>query len=642
MRQAHAEMSSAAIDGMCQPRRVTIYPLVASIRKFARDPVNVALLCVFAPMAVLYVWRAAQVAPLTLHGGSTGQYNALADAIIHFHLWIAHFPSSLVQPESLHPYRPSALLRPFGDDSVYNGNVYLTWGPTTALALVPLHLLGFEPSPSVVIAPFAVVGLGLALAILRVCLRSLMPVPLWMCLLSALVLGCASLMLFLLQGSNVYQESIVTGYCFTMAGAYLAVSALACGKASLCRLGLISLCFGLACGSRVPFYCTIVLLVPVFLALKGTRGTRQLLVALIGPVSVCVVLLAVYNLIRYGSLLETGERHVINSLEVFPRSISSIPVGMWAYLLTPPRITATFPFVFLTTPQFSYPFAIPHDYVRYSDVTGGVLSTAPIACFVIALPSLSRRRLTLFASLGPLLITMVVTGFCMMLFTAYVIPVTTERYEGEYVTLFSLAGLVVWLALSGGASGWRRRLVRISGGALAVWSCVAGLAIGSDGLQSHLGIWHALVHIASPVSTAIATAAGHPILTEVWAPTIAESHEPYGLSAGPSTIWLSGEEQARMTVASPDARTVTIAAEVTPSVALGVGSALVAHVGGPGSSDATYHVPADNKLRIDVHVHRGINEVSLGPVYVVGVGSSAVSPEFERFAILTNVHMVGS
>ncbi len=589
---------------------------------------------------MLYVWRAAQVAPLTLYGGSTGQYNALADAFIHFHLWIAHFPPSTVQPESLHPYRPSPVLRPFGDDSVYNGNVYLTWGPTTALVLVPLHLLGFEPSPSVVIAPFAIVGLGFALGVLRLCLRSLTSVPLWMCVLSALVLGCASLMLFLLQGSNVYQESIATGYCFTMAGVYLAASALVCRKASLWRLSLMSLCFGLACGSRVPFYCTILLLVPSFIALKGTRGTRQLLVALIGPVSVCVVLLAAYNSMRYGSLFETGEHHVINSLEVFPMNVSSIPVGMWAYLLAPPRITATFPFVLLTTPQFSYPLALPHDYARYSDFTGGILPATPIVCFAIALPWLFRRRHELLASLRPLLIAMVGTGLCMMLFTAYVIPVTTERYEGEYATLFGLVGLVIWLALSRVSSGWKRRLVRISGGVLAVWSCVAGLAIGSDGLQSHAGTWRALVHFTSPVATAIAMAAGHPILTEVWAPTIAESHEPYGLSAGPSTIWLSGEEQARITIASPDARNLTIAAEVAPSVALSAGAELVAQVGGSGSTDTTHQVPADNELKFNVHVHRGINELSLGPVRVAAAVGGVLSQEPEQLAILTNVHLV--
>lgn len=617
-------------------------PLAAHFRSFARDPVNVRLVCVFVFMSVFYLWRTAQVAPLALHGGSFGQYNALADAFLHLHLWIAHFSASRLAQESLNGTRPPAVLLPYGDDSVYNGNVYLTWGPTPALVLlIPLHLLGFEPSPSVVIAPFAIVGLGFTLAVFRVCLRALPGVPPWVYVLSALVLACASVVLDLLRGSNVYQESIAAGYCFTMAGVYVAVCALASGKASLLRLGLMSLCFGLACGARVPFYATFLLLVPVFLAFKDSHRLSHLLVALAVPAGLCVALLLTYNFVRYGSLLETGERHVIIGSAHEPRpTVAFLPVGMWSYLFTPPRVTATFPFISVVTPQLAYPFALPRSYFRYSDLTGGVVPMVPIVCFAVGLPWLSRAHDVLIAALRPLLITMVGTGLCMMMVASYAIPTTTERYEGEYTTLLMLGGLVVWLSLSTRASGRRRRFVRIAGGALAVWSCVAGLAVGLQGMQTHTGTWRALVDIASPVSTVIVTAVGHPILTEVWAPTIAESREQYGLSAGSSIVWLSGNEQARMTVASPDARNITIAADVTPGVALSAETGIVAVVSGSGPTAATYQVPADHELRIGVHVHRGVNEFSVGPVRYVTAGGNAPSQEPEH-AILTNVHLVG-
>jgi hypothetical protein len=455
--------------------------------------------------------------------------------------------------------------------------------------------------------------------------------------LSALVLACASVILDLLGGSNVYQESIAAGYCFSMAGVYLAVSALVCGKTSLWRLSLMSLCFGLACGSRVTFYCTLVLLVPVFLALRDTQRTRSLLAVLTVPAGVCVALLAAYNVARYGSLLETGEHHVIlDPAGTIHQSVAYMPMGMWSYLLTPPRVTVTFPFISVVAPQLAYPFGLPHSYARYSDLTGGVLPMVPIVCFAVGLPWLSRGPHARLAALRPLLITMVGAGLCMMMFASYAVPTTTERYEGEYMTLFILAGLFVWFFLSVRASGRRRRLVRITGGALAVWSCVAGVAVGMQGTQSRLDIWRALVDITSPVSTVIATAVGHPILTQVWAPTIAEYHEPYGLSAGSSTIWLSGNEQARVTVASPDARNITIAAKVTLSVALSAKAQIFVL----GPMGATQQVPADHELRMGVRVHRGVNELTLGPVRYTAAGGGTSRQEQEH-AILTNVHLVG-
>jgi hypothetical protein len=626
MRQARVE-TSTAVHRQCEPtRHLATARIVSRGRSFARDPVDVSLLCIFVLMSALYVWRTAQVAPLALYGGATGQYNALADAFLHLHLWLAHFPASALHRES--PNSPPAVLRPFGDDSVYNGNVYLTWGPTPALVLVPLHLLGFEPSPSVVISPFAIVGLAFALATLRICLRSLASVPLWMGVLSALVLACASVVLDLLRESNVYQESIASGYCFTMVGVYLAVSALVRGKSSLGRLSLMSLCFGLACGSRVTFYCTLALLVPIFLALKRTRRTRDLIAALVVPAGVCVVLLAAYNFARYGSLLETGEHHVIiaGAHEVL-QNVSFIPVGMWSYLFTPPRVAAMFPFISVVAPQLAYPFAIPRYYNRYSDLTGGVLPMAPIVCFAVALPWVSRRRHVLFASLRPLLIAMVGTGLCMMVFASYGLPLTTERYEGDYMTLFILVSLVVWLSLYSSASGWRKRFVRISGGALAVWSCAAGVAVGIPGLQSHLGTWRTLVDITSPVSTAITKAVGHPILTEVWAPTIAESHGAYGLSAGPSVIWLSGEEQARLTIVSPGARYVRIGASFGQPSIIGSNAVLTVDVRGPGQAGRAYEVAATDPVLVAiVRVGSGVNEVTLGPVSV-------------PLAVVSNIHL---
>lgn len=72
-------------------------------------------------------------------------------------------------------------------------------GPAPALMLMPLHLVGLEPSASVVVAVFAIAGLGFMLATLRVLLKQLGDPALRMCVLAALTLALAAAVPFILR-----------------------------------------------------------------------------------------------------------------------------------------------------------------------------------------------------------------------------------------------------------------------------------------------------------------------------------------------------------------------------------------------------------------------------------------------------------
>jgi hypothetical protein len=612
----------------------TLIDRTTRVRSLMRDPRNVALVAVFLLMSMFYLWRATSVAPLALHGSPTAQYNALADAFLHLRLWIAQFPATALGPEPLNPAHLPPFLAAYGDDSLSGGRVYLTWGPAPVLVLlVPLHLLGYEPSSSVIMTPFAIVGLGFALAALRVCLRSIADVPLWMCILSALVLACASVVPELLRVSQVYHEAIAGGYCFTMAGIWLAVSAIVDRRASWVRLGLMSLCFGLAAGSRPTLVLTLLILVPVYASLRSTRPHRGLLLALAAPVSASLLLLAVYNYARYGNPLETGEFVVIGSpAHQYLTELSYLPVGTWSYLLAPPRINAIFPFISIIAPQMSYPLQLPAHYVPDAAMTGGLLAMTPTAIFVLALPWMWRRRPALLGSLGPLLIVMSIAGVGIVLFLACAIPMTTERYRADYATLFVFGGLVVWLALSTQTHrGWRRRSMRVGGGLLAVWSCATGIAVGTHGLQTNPDTWRTLVNLGSPLSTAIATAAGHPILAEIYAPwTESQAPERYGLSASSSTLWLSAGNEAYVTIVSPNSRDVTLVAKMSGGPALPTGSQLEAHVRGPGSLSHFYRVAVGGgNVRIVTHLSRGVNQLTVTPIGVAKNGSPVIPLSYE-------------
>jgi hypothetical protein len=605
---------------MAQSR--VLAPAASSLQAFTVDRVRVALCVVFVLAASFYVWTAATTLPLALTGGHADAYNQLANAFLHLRLSVGRAPARLLALSE--PYNPakniglqrlgSVLQIGIHDFVLYRGKLFIAWGPAPVVVLlVPLHLLGFEPTASVTVSIFAIGGLGFALATLRVVLRQMGELPLWMCVLSAFTLALASAVPFILRRPAVYEEEICAGYCFAMAGIWLAISTLAVRRASLPRLALMSLCIGLAIGSRPTLAFTGVLLVLVYISLRTLRPRRGLLLALIIPVGVCVLLLLAYNQVRFGSPLENGVRYQLGGLDQRTAhfdSLSYVAPGFWFYWLSPPRGTIMFPYLLLTPPPISYPAALPGVYPKAIEQTGGLLPMAPIVVFLAALPWLWRRRATSLGRLALPLLALAGAGLAGVLFVTYVFFSTTERYEVDFTTLFLLGALAAWLALSKQAPSWRRRLVRVGGALLATWSCVAGFAISFTGYNNllateHPGTWRTLQDISSPIARAVAIVEGHPVLAEV---------------SIPSLPLLGVGERADLVIVSPDSRTVALHADLVPATQLGTAVATATYaaplmVHGPGDTHSIYRVrPGGETVSIPVRLSPGLNRLALIPL----------------------------
>jgi hypothetical protein len=610
---------------------VTQFPgtvrMPASARVLAVDRVGLALGAVFLLAAVFYAWTAGTTFTLALNGAQTDPYNQLANAFLHFHLSVGPAPAGLVNlPEPYNPAQNAAFQGFNGsihDFALYHGNLFLTWGPAPVIALlVPLHLLGLEPTASVTVSLFAIVGLWFVLATLRVILRQIGDVPLWMCVLSALTLALASAVPFILRRPAVYEEAISGGYCFAMAGVWLAISTLTSRRASLTRLALMSLCIGLATGSRPTLALTAVVLIPVYLALRNVRPRRGLLMALAIPLGVCVLLLLAYNQARFGNPLENGVKYQLAGIDQYTAhfdDLSYVPPGLWLYGVSAPRIESLFPFIVLTPPPMSYPGSLPGLYARQIEPTGGLLSMAPIVVFLGALPFMWRHRTTSLGNVVVPLLLIAGAGIACVLFLAYVFFSTTERYEVDFTTLLLLGAVAAWLALSNDARGWRRSLVRIAGALLATWSCIAGLAISFTGYSNllavhHPGTWKTLEDVSSPVSRAIAIVAGHPVLGEVVA-----SQLPL-LNVG---------EQAELVIASPGVRSSALLAAWIPAMRSGgeverakYDSAVL--IRGPGGVSSVHQIRAGGEqVRISVRLRPGLNRVTVVPL---AAGASGAGP----------------
>ncbi len=628
----------------------------------AADRTSVALGAVFVLAAAFYFWTAASSLPVIFDEGGLDRYNLLATAFLHLRLALAHAPAALLALSE--PYNPAQnshiVAQGLHDEVLDHGQLYLLWGPVPALLfLVPFHLFGLEPSGSVTVPCFAILGLGFALGTLRLICRAVGGPPLWMALFAACAIALCSAVPFLLRTPSETEDAISAGFCFAMAGIWLAVAALVAGRASLTRLALASLCFGLAAGSRQTLAVLAVVLVPLYLSLRRTRPRRGQLLALCAPFGLCLLALLAYNQARFGDPLEFGARHQLagyDPLTVRLSSLSYVLPGAWYYLLSPPRPLAVFPFVSLTPPPLSYPLAAPAGYNEV-DITGGLLAMTPIVLMLPALPWIWRRRPAWLGALGATLSTLAGAGVVLVLLLAYLIRGTTERYEVDFMMPLLLGSLAAWLAVSHHTRVGRRRLVRLAGALLVAWGCLMGFAVSFVGYGNflaveHPGTWKTLQDAGSPLSALVAAAAGGPVLAEVQTPNVLESLHPGYTTLGDDDIekfWLAGGQNASFVVASPGARTVTLAMTIEPGIVddetsrlqYGVGSAGVALRAG-AHEPLNYQVPArGTRLQVALPVHAGVNRFQLAPIARTLALPDLSHPELRTALLVSDISFDG-
>jgi hypothetical protein len=211
-----------------------------------------------------------------------------------------------------------------------------------------------------------------------------------------------------------------------------------------------------------------------------------------------------------------------------------------------------------------------------------------------------------------------------VIFLSYEFWGTTERYEVDFAAVFLLTALAGWFALSSGPPSWRRRAIRLLGAALAVWGCFTGIAISFNGYgellrTKHPGTFRSLEDATSPISTAIAAVAGHPVLARVEAPDVSQV-SPLGLTtigAGVESFALDPGYSANLTIVSPDRRKAAIVANLEIGRALGPGGVLSLLIHDASSTQHEFSVLHNGVTRVPVELNRGLNRVTLTPAGTV-------------------------
>ena len=219
---------------------------------------------------------------------SFAYHNYLADAFLHgqLHLWLI--------PASLH------------DLSIYNERVYLNWGPFPAVLLMPfVALFGVQLSDIIVTITLGAVNVSLVALVLRQAdRRGVLELARFERALLVLLFAFGTVHLILAPLGSVWFTTQLAGF-FCVALAYLATLGLQ-GLPAFALAGL-----ALAGGMLTRNHLVFAGLWPACYLLHRHHflGWRRLAAyALLGllPIALGVVLVGLYNWLRFGSLFESG------------------------------------------------------------------------------------------------------------------------------------------------------------------------------------------------------------------------------------------------------------------------------------------------------------------------------------------------
>ena len=593
-----------------------------------RSPFALGVAVIVLTIGALYLWTAMT----SLEGRNL--HLALADAFEHGRTSLTIEPDpELValddpyDPDQNAPYR-------INDASLYEGKWYLYFGPVpAALFFLPLRVVGVDLTDRWAAPLLAFGGYACAAALLLFLIARFIPrTPNAWRLVAIAGLGLGNIVLFLLRRPEVYETSIASGHLFLMAALLLLVVGTLRETPSLPLIALGSLSLGLAAGSRA----NMVLAAPVLLwawwqamgprATWGRRAGIRTAVAAAGPFAACLLALALYNVVRFGSPTEFGVKYQLGGLdspELKLFALDRLVPGLWFYFLQPPHFGLDFPFVTLAP---HYPGTLPHQYGV--ELVAGILPVTPIL-LALALTPLALRRAREGRTREMLVVcgVMLAAAAAMLLLPILNLQGVTERYHVDYASLVIIVALLVWLWAADRARSSRlaRRTILGVGTAALAYGAVVNLALGISGYHDHLRAGHpdtyaSLERAFAWVPTLVVKARGEPALIEV-------------RSAG---------SNVNLQIVTPSSGVADLRGEFLPNPALPPGSAVSLVVKGSEvrrfplvRQDTTIHVPLSGAGLHDVSIRFVL--VRLGDVAPPPPGSPGAGLGLEE-ARLTGWH----
>lgn len=632
LRAVQWEVSTAAVAQRTRARRFADRLRVSSLRRPRLTGYRIALGVVLLLTLGFYMWTAASTVPFSFSNSNTDLYNELTTGFLQGHTYLAQAPpAGLLHLKN--PYDPAANAPYQGIvnfAAFYHGHLYSAWGPTPVLTLfAPFRITGLRMSESFSVALYGFIGLLCAVGLLHVLVRRFVPgTPNWLLLIASAGLALSNVVPFLLRRPSQYEVAVASGYCFAMAGLLLLARASTTSRRQSLLLACGSLCLGLAVGGRISLVPVCLAVVPVaWYLIRRRNQSYRVLIPLLTPLVVCAVLLAGYNVVRFGSISEFGSDYQIATVNTMTRpatELAYVPPGLFSYLLIPPRFALTFPHVFLQSAA-EYPFSFPNGYQGspsdpYVEPAGGLLPMAPITLLLLLVPFLwwrSRRTgeepVWLVAG-GLALIGLLVVGDL-----SYALWGTTQRYEVDYVSLFLLPAFLVWAALYSKLRrrSVARRVVGVLGVLMTAFGAFAGFATSITGYYDELATEHpseysALEDITSPFATLATMVSGRAGIARVYGPVpVTLPAATYGRTTESGAgAWLGSAGSVTVVIDAPSAQSNVLVAAAQPGPGTPRGAHFAVRVSSSGAGSTTDPVRGPI-VWMPIHLHWGLNRIKL-------------------------------
>lgn len=358
------------------------------------------------------------------------------------------------------PYDPAAnaVYRavPYGLDdlSYFGGRLFLYFGATPALVLFwPWKALtGAFLSQRIATAVFCAIGFAASAGLLAAAARRYFPeARAGVVAALLLALGLLPSATVLLQKADVWETPIAAGYAFSMLALAAVWNALHSDRRRIAWTAAASAAIGLAIASRPALLpAAAVVLIPVLP--PGGRPRGRSLAAALGPLACCAAAVLLYNVLRFGSPLDFGERYQLGLYRQDTArhfSLGYLAYNGWLYFFEPMTWTGRFPFV---GPMGR--LAAPPGHGMVEDPFGAVTGM-PFLILALAAPLAWRgrngearatlRRLTLA-------VLLVFAGAALVLCLFYG---NTSRYEVDFLPSLALLAALGTLAAERAIGGRR-------------------------------------------------------------------------------------------------------------------------------------------------------------------------------------------
>lgn len=273
------------------------------------------------------------------------------------------------------------------DHAYYNGNYYVYFGIVPVLLFyLPFYVATGRHLPHVdcVLLLGALLLSGIFWLLWQIVRRWFPETPYVLYLLLSVVMGAASCLGYAVYKPDLYLVPIMAGIVCGVWGLAFWISAERRDGYSAPRLGAGALCLALIAGCR-PQLLLILAAGPVLFG-RAVFRERKLLakgapaqtLALCLPFAAVAALIMGYNAPRFGAPLDFGASYNLTTNDMIHRGWvwARCGLGIFSYLLQPPRVSAVFPFLQDFSVETAY-----QGLTLSEKMVGGVLWLFPVLLF---------------------------------------------------------------------------------------------------------------------------------------------------------------------------------------------------------------------------------------------------------------------